>query len=253
MGFDAAGHVAEETKDARYLESHLSTTWWPSFPTSTVAARSIFTSAVATVVGGFLTTIVFLFCTPDIETLLSLNAPQPFVLLYSMALGRGGSVVMTALASISTMFVSAQSIRSRMPYQSRPQSIYILSLAASRIIFAISRDGSLPLSGWVGKVNAEGRPQNATTVVFGCCALLLCLILPSASAFTSLMSVGVVPTIAAYGLISALRLFATPNALKNTKFPLGRARMVFYACSAMFHAFLVAVRVLWCYLTFTSC
>ena len=161
-----------------------------------------------------------------------------------MALGRGGSVFMTALASVEAIFVSAESIRCVMPYQFRPQSIYIISMAASRIIFAISRDGTLPFSSWVGKVDSSGRPQNATTVIFGCCALLLCLILPSAAAFTSLMSVGVVPTMAAYGLISVLRLLATPNGFKSTKFPLGRARMVFYACSAIFNGFLVAVGVL---------
>lgn len=131
-----------------------------------------------------------------------------------------------------------------MPYQFGPQTIYILFLAASRIIFAISRDGTLPFSGWVGKVNSIGRPQNATTVVFGCCALLLCLILPSAAAFTSLMGAGVVPTNAAYALISISRLLATPNGFKSTKFPLGRARMIFYACSAIFNAFLVVVSML---------
>ncbi|KAG8712897.1 hypothetical protein FRC09_019347 [Ceratobasidium sp. 395] len=91
-GFDAAGHVAEETKNARV-----------------VAAQSIFTSAIATSITGFITTILFLFCRPDIETLFSLNAPQPFVLIYTLALGRGGGTFMTVLAILSTLLIMVES------------------------------------------------------------------------------------------------------------------------------------------------
>lgn len=76
------------------------------FVHSVIAASSIFTSAVATSVGAFATIILFLFCIPDIETLFSIDAPQPFVLIYSMALGRGGAVFMTIIAVIPVIFVS---------------------------------------------------------------------------------------------------------------------------------------------------
>ena len=76
----------------------------PSF--SIVAAQSIFTSAVVAGIGGFATTILFLFCAPNIKTLFSLHAPQPFVLIYTSALGRGGGTFMTVLAVVSTLFVS---------------------------------------------------------------------------------------------------------------------------------------------------
>lgn len=83
------------------------TEWSTSFHlTSTVAARSIFRSAVATTIGAFVTIIVFLFCTPSIETLFSLSAPQPFILIYAMALGRGGAVFMTIIATVSVVLVS---------------------------------------------------------------------------------------------------------------------------------------------------
>jgi len=209
MGFDAAGHVSEETKHA-----------------STVAAHSIFRSAVASGLGGMITTILFLFCTPPIKTLFSLDAPQPFVIIYSMALGRGGSVVMTVIAAFSALF-----------------SATILSLVASRLIFAIARDGALPFSSWVGKTTQGGRPQNAVTVVFGFSLALLCTILPSTSAFTSLVSGGLLPLAASYGLIALLRLILTPDEFKSTKFRLGRARKLFYAVSAIFNTVLCAVIV----------
>ena len=54
---------------------------------------------------GFATTILFLFCTPDLDTLFSLNAPQPFVQLYALALGRGPSIFMTVLAVLGLILV----------------------------------------------------------------------------------------------------------------------------------------------------
>lgn len=82
---------------------------------SVVAARGIFSSAIATGVFGFITTIVFLFCTPDIDTWFSLSAPQPFVLIYSMALGKGGATFMTILAVVGLILVRLT--------QSHPQNL----------------------------------------------------------------------------------------------------------------------------------
>ncbi|KDQ12509.1 hypothetical protein BOTBODRAFT_417470 [Botryobasidium botryosum FD-172 SS1] len=209
VGFDGAGHVAEETKDAGYT-----------------SARSIIGSALATAIGGFTTLIVFLFCTPDIDTLFSLNAPQPFVLIYSMALGRGGAVAMTAIAAIQLLVCTS-----------------ILIITASRLIFAIARDGALPFSEWVGRVSSSGRPQNAVLVMYFCCALLICTILPSTAAFTSLLSGGIAPLVASYGLIALLRLTMTPTDFKMSRFPLGRASTLFYFGSAAFNAWLFAVNV----------
>jgi translation initiation factor 5B len=88
IGFDASGHIAEETKNASY-----------------VAARGIILGAVATAFCGFTLTILFLFCLPDLDTLFTLAAPQPFILVYSMALGRGASVFMTVLAVVGLILV----------------------------------------------------------------------------------------------------------------------------------------------------
>ena len=107
IGFDASGHVAEETRNARHVES------LPAFPDltlipnrSVIAARGILTSALATGVMGFLTSILFLFCTPDLDTLFSLDAPQPFVQIYAMALGKGPSIFMTIIAVLGLILVN---------------------------------------------------------------------------------------------------------------------------------------------------
>lgn len=107
IGFDASGHIAEETRNARHVES--SSTLPDQLLTqdhSVVAGRGILTSAFATGIMGFLTTILFLFCTPDLDTLFSLGAPQPFVQIYAMALGKGPSIFMTIIAVLGLILVN---------------------------------------------------------------------------------------------------------------------------------------------------
>ena len=89
VGFDASGHVAEETKNA-----------------SVTAARGVFWSALATGLLGFPVVILFLFCTPDLDTLYSYASPQPFVNLYALALGQNAHCVMNAVAVLGLMLVS---------------------------------------------------------------------------------------------------------------------------------------------------
>ena len=114
-------------------------------------------------------------------------------------------------------------------------------MAASRLIFAVARDGVLPMSHWIGRVNANGQPQNAVTVMFVFGAALLCTILPSQVAFTSLVSAGGVPTIAAYGLIGLLRLTMTPHMFKSSYFYLGKFAMPMYLATALFNGLIFAV------------
>ncbi|KAJ8595056.1 hypothetical protein M405DRAFT_728704 [Rhizopogon salebrosus TDB-379] len=208
-GFDASGHIAEETKNA-----------------SVVAAKGILWSAIATGVLGFITTILFLFCTPDLDTVFSLDAPQPFVQIYALALGKKASILMTTIAVIGLIMNTTVAI-----------------VASSRLVFAVARDGVMPLSGWIGTVDSKGQPRNAVTVIYIFAALLLCTILPSQVAFTSLVSAGAVPTIAAYGLIALLRLTMTPDHFQSSHFKLGKYAKPFYVCAALFNALVFAVDI----------
>lgn len=70
-----------------------------------VAGKGILFSAIATGLLSFVTIILFLFCTPDFDVLFSLNAPQPFVQLYALALGKGGATFMTVIAVIGLVLV----------------------------------------------------------------------------------------------------------------------------------------------------
>lgn len=48
---------------------------------------------------------LFLVCTPDLDFALALDAPQPFVQIYALALGKEGSVIMTIIAVIGLIMV----------------------------------------------------------------------------------------------------------------------------------------------------
>ncbi|KZV62562.1 amino acid transporter [Peniophora sp. CONT] len=208
-GFDASGHIAEETKHA-----------------SVTAARGIIWSCIATGICGFAATLLFLFCTPDLDTVFALGAPQPFVQIYALALGKKASIFMTILAVLGLILNTT-----------------IAVVAASRLIYAVARDGVLPMSGWIGKVDKNGQPRNAVIVIYIFAACLLCTILPSSVAFTSLVSAAGVPTIAAYGLMALLRLVFTRNSFTASAFYLGRWRIPAYVSTVLFNALVLAVDI----------
>ncbi|KMU83093.1 amino acid permease [Coccidioides immitis H538.4] len=117
----------------------------------------------------------------------------------------------------------------------------IAIVAASRLVFAVARDGVLPFSGWVSRVSANGQPHNAILVVWGVAAGVTCTILPSTVAFTSLVSAAGVPSAAAYGLICLGRVFLTPNKFPKPRWSLGRLSRPFQIIGIFWNAWVVAV------------
>ncbi|KAK7560488.1 amino acid permease [Phyllosticta citricarpa] len=206
IGFDASGHVAEETKNA-----------------SVAAARGIFWSTIVSGLGGFVVMILFLFCVPDADTLFSFGGEQPFVPLYAAILGRGGHIFMNVVCVVALWLNTAIAI-----------------LASSRLVFAVARDGVLPWSSWVSRV-VDGQPKNAVLVVWGVASLISCSILPSAVAFTSLVSAAGVPTVAAYGLICLGRLLCTPKTFPKPAWSLGWLSKPFQFIAVFWNGWVVAV------------
>ena len=212
---------------------------------SVIAAKGILTSVMATALLGFITTILFLFCSPDLDTIFAFNAPQPFVQIYALALGKEGSVIMTIIAAIGLIMVCSILLgsKTKLILTRFLQNTSITILAASRLVFAVARDGVLPLSSWIGQVDSDGQPKNAVTVIYIFGAIVQCTILPSQVAFTSLVSASAVPTVAAYALIPLLRLTMTPNHFQSSHFHLGRCAKPFYVCAALINGIIFAVCV----------
>jgi translation initiation factor 5B len=211
---------------------------------SIVAGRGIISSTISTGVLGLITTILFLFCIPDLDTFFALDAPQPFVQVYALAFGKGPSIFMTIIAVLGLMMVRILSwAHSYSKTHAPPQNTSIAVVASSRLVFAVARDGVLPLSGWIGRVTPNGQPKNAVTVIFVFAAALLCTILPSAVAFTSLVSAGTVPCITSYSLVALLRLTQTPHSFKSSRLYLGRWARPMYLSAVLFNGLVVAVRL----------
>lgn len=241
IGFDASGHVAEETKNA-----------------SVAAARGIFWSTVVSGLGGFAVVILFLFC---VVSFVSSKLHEPFN--NTMAARCSNSLL---LWRSSTFCVSVcRDPRPRRPCRDEccvytgalvckfldgshfstvkltvEKNTAIAVLAASRLVFAVARDGVLPWSGWVSKVVA-GQPRNAVYVVWGVASIITCTILPSAVAFTSLVSAAGVPSAAAYGLICLGRLLLTPKNFPKPAWSLGRLSKPFQFIAVFWNGWVVAV------------
>ncbi|KAF2095639.1 putative amino acid permease [Rhizodiscina lignyota] len=207
VGFEASGHISEETKNA-----------------SVTAAKGIFWSAVASAVIGFPLVILFLFCLPSLDVLYDLDAPQPFVSIYAMSLGRGGHIFMNIVCIFGLIFNTT-----------------VAGVASSRLIWAVARDGVLPFSGWISAVSDKKEPKNAIIVMHAVAALLLCTILPSPVAFTSLVSAAGVPTITAYALIAFGRTFITPHNFRHAAWSLGRWSRPMTAIALIWNLYLAAV------------
>ncbi|KAF1827379.1 amino acid permease [Dissoconium aciculare CBS 342.82] len=209
VGYEASGHISEETKDANL-----------------VAARGIFTSAAASALIGFPLVILFLFCLPDLDglnALYELNIPQPFVAIYAMSMGNG-HVFMNVVCIIGLMFNTT-----------------IAGVASSRLIWAVARDGVLPYSGWISQVSDKKEPRNAVIVMHVVAGLILCTILASPVAFTSLVSAAGVPTITAYALIAFGRVFLTPKSFTNARWSLGRWSWTVSCIALVWNTFLACV------------
>ncbi|KAJ6585545.1 hypothetical protein B0H19DRAFT_1250349 [Mycena capillaripes] len=138
-GFDASGHIAEETKNTSVL--------------------------------GFVTAILFLPCTPDLDTLFAFEASQQ---IYALALGWGGSIFMTTIAILGLMLLRVSS-------PSSPSSPLSPDLPATRC-------GVLPGSGSV-----RSPPAASMTVIFVFAARSSRV---KSRSQVSLVSTGGVPTIA---------------------------------------------------------
>jgi hypothetical protein len=93
--------------------------------------------------------IVFLYCTPDFDTLFGLFAPQPFVQLYALALGNGGAVFMTVLATVGLVIVRIISVSlippSKQIYRipvSPSSQLLVSSMLSPVMAFSLFLDGS---------------------------------------------------------------------------------------------------------------
>ena len=129
-GFDASAHMSEETRTA-----------------SRAAALGTVMSVVVSVVFGFVLLVAVTFAVPDVQGTVDAGA-NAVVYVWNTALGSALAEVLLVIAVVAQFFCGTASVT-----------------AASRMLFAFSRDRAVP--GWRlwRKVAANRVPVNAVTVI----------------------------------------------------------------------------------------
>ena len=168
-GYDASAHLSEETQGA-----------------ANGAARGIWQSIFYSAIGGWILLLAFLFAATHVDVINSADlAKNPY------GIGSVISVLATALSPGLLKVVI---------FISMSGQIYCTTAcltACSRMMFAFSRDGAVPGSGYLKRVDAKGVPRHAviTSAVAGVILTLPALYKSPAgvpTAFYAVVSIGVI-------------------------------------------------------------
>ncbi len=133
-GYDASAHLSEETEGA-----------------SMGAARGIWQSIFYSAIGGWILLLTFLYAVQDEQGVTDgVNAGGAAVdVIFGQALPDGWHATVLMIATVGQFFCTTACLTS-----------------ASRMTFAFSRDGAIPGSSWLSKVDAKTRvPRNAVIFV----------------------------------------------------------------------------------------
>ncbi len=156
-GFDASAHLSEETQGA-----------------AMGAAKGIWKSIFYSAVGGYVLLLAFVFAVQDVD---GVNEGFGAVdVIFGQALPEGWHFLILLISTAGQLFCTTACLTS-----------------ASRMTFAFSRDGAIPGSTWLAKVNPATRVPSHAVVFVGVIGIIITL--------PALKSVGGVP-IAFYAVVS---------------------------------------------------
>ncbi|KZO95119.1 amino acid transporter [Calocera viscosa TUFC12733] len=188
-GYDAPFHLAEEASNA-----------------NVAAPRAIVMTGVSGGILGWFLNLVLAYVVQDIGAVMASPVGQPMGSLLLSVLGPSGGVGMFSLVIIC-QFCMGQSCLT----------------AASRVVYAYSRDGALPGSRLWAKVNPYTRtPVNGVWFVVGIAALLGLLAFASPAAIGAIFAIGAVAQYVAFIVPIFLRVFVVGNRFRPGPWNLGR-------------------------------
>jgi len=162
-GYDASAHVVEETADAQYA-----------------APRGIVMSIAVSAIAGLILFISTTFAIEHYSKVISANIPP--LAIFMNAVGKGGGELLFLIVWVATFFCGMASV-----------------LANSRMIYAFSRDGAVPLSRYWHHIDPVRRvpAHSVWFAVIG--AFILCI--PyywSPTAFSAVTSIATIGLYVAY-------------------------------------------------------
>jgi amino acid permease (GABA permease) len=187
-GYDASAHMIEETKDA-----------------ATSGPRGIVMSILVSLVAGWVLLVGLTFAIQDYEAARNSAIAVPPAQIFLDAVGSTLGTFLLVIVIVAQLFCGMASVA-----------------ANSRMIFAFSRDGALPLSRLWRRVGRRTRlPNNAVWLAAGAAFLLALPYLWNATAYAAVTSIAVIGLYIAYVIPSLLRLRAG-EAFQRGPWHLGR-------------------------------
>jgi amino acid transporter len=173
-GYDASAHMSEETRQA-----------------SRTAAIGMIMSVVVSVIFGFILLVAITFAATDVDGTTAALA-NAVIYIWTTALPKFWAILILLIAAVAQLFCGVASVT-----------------AASRMMFAFSRDRAVPFSRTWRKVSKNRVPVNAViAIVVLSWALMLPTLLNGAIGYLVGTSIAVIGLYIAFGLPILLRLLA---------------------------------------------
>lgn len=184
-GYDAPFHLSEECSNANIA-----------------SPRAIVMTSQLGLYLGFACILVIVYTVTDIDFVVDGPYGQPMGSLCVQVLGPRAGLAMFCLNIIAQFFVGQGS-----------------TVASSRVVFAYSRDGALPGSKWLRKVNQTTKtPVNAIWAVLTLGAILGVLMFASPVAIGAVFSIGAIAQYVAFTFPTALKLFVAKDRFRPGRF-----------------------------------
>jgi urea carboxylase system permease len=216
-GFDSAGELSEETRSPRRT-----------------APRAIIRALVVSGIGGGALLLAALMAAPSMDDGNLATGGLPYVLTSRLGTGVGKALLVDVAVAIAVCTLAIQT-------------------AATRLTFSMSRDGVLPFSDRLAKVNRRTGTPILPAVVIGVIAVAILFVnVGQAQLFTAVTGVSVVVVYSAYLLVTGpllvARLRGWPRDAHDdpgaTRFSLGRAGVAVNALAVLYGLFM-AVNIAW--------
>lgn len=169
-GFDASAHMSEETIGA-----------------STAPSWGIVLSVAISGIVGYILLLGMVASIPSMTK--TLAAANPVLYIFTTRLGSAGGTLLFAMALVAMFFCGMSSVT-----------------ANSRMIYAFARDGGLPASGTLRKLNSIRSPQNAIWLSVILAFLLAVPALWSSVVYSAVTSIGVIGLFISYVSPAFLKL-----------------------------------------------
>ncbi|KAF8589074.1 amino acid transporter [Ramaria rubella] len=188
-GFDAAGHLSEETANA-----------------ATSTPRGMVFSVASAGVVGLVFLIALLFCVGDINTVLASPTGEPVAQIFLDSAGKSGALGLLFLLVVMQYLAGLASVT-----------------ANSRMCWSFSRDGALPFGHYLKRVNPKSKvPLYAILFCITIQFVLVLVALGAETVFFAFTSVGTIGLYLSYGIPTLLLNTGGRQRFEPGPFSLGR-------------------------------